>query len=280
MFELTDDDAVVVAVKAALDSQGAERAAQLSTMGALALNQALTKKVRWVWEIVCEAASSPTFAAEFDAHAWLCAWADFYLCAATQWREARQTAPPGLPDQTGSLIIGWHHPSWPRLAQECGRLGALAIVARQSEWLNCVFHSNMVVLGDVDMRSRLEAACVAGQPIAAMLDYCYDHTRSVEWSTFLGRQCRTPSGIFSYVARHDYNVAVMAPETDGWHVACQFESGHTSRCVDLVNAKLTEMIAEDPSQWLLWPSLDRRWSSRYTQDPPDGSRSLSAAGFR
>ncbi|AGZ54556.1 LpxL/LpxP family acyltransferase [Mycobacterium kansasii] len=279
MFELTDDESVVVAVKAALDSRGVGRAAQLSTMGALALNQALVNKVRWVWEIVCQAVAAPTFSAGFDKHSWLSAWADFYLRAATEWKEAQRDPAPNTADHAGRLIVGWHHRSWPRLARQCGRWGAIAIVARRSDWLNSVFHGNVVMMGDLDLRSRLEAACVNGQPIAAMLDYCYEHTRSAEWSPFLGRQCRTPSGIFGLVARYDYPVVVMAPEGTGWHVKCQFESGQTSRqrCVDRVNAELTQMISQDPSQWLLWPSLDRRWHSHHNSDD---SPSRSAAGLQ
>jgi lauroyl/myristoyl acyltransferase len=113
----------------------------------------------------------------------------------------------------------------------------------------------------VNGHSALEHRFREGQPIVAMIDYCYEGTSHV-MADFLGYPARTPTGVFAFARRHEYRISVMTWRDGAIVVADSFDAASASIEVNVqrVNTTVEREILARPERWLLWPSVDRRWS--------------------
>lgn len=157
------------------------------------------------------------------------------------------------------LHVGWHFPEYPMLVSRLHGKGCHFLLAEATRWLGLIPIENRIMFrsGLGDLR-KLYRTFRDGIPIACMLDYCYDGTQYIE-SSFLGSQCRTPIGALHLAKEHGYTVKLWKNphEVD---VSVDLQSTDVVMAAAAINQAIGSQIALDPARWLLWASLDRRWS--------------------
>ena len=228
-------------------------------------HEQLARKARWALERARARGCSFERTASFE-EGYLAAWSDFYLYAAHAHGGARLLAPDVEP---GTVYLTWHMPEYPLLLGHLRRFAPLVLIAQDADWMTrSLGEENLLPFRPQLDMSRLAEGLAARRPIAAMIDYCYDETRHVE-TPFLGYPARTPSGLFVLAARCDYAVCV-AGVRDGVAVELVRLDPVPSdpvECAAAVNTAVESEICADPSRWLLWPSVDRRWSGVDYNEP-------------
>lgn len=182
------------------------------------------------------------------------AWIEFLNTAASAVGGKRLVT-----DVTSSstIYLGLHHSTYPFLAQSILRSGVHVLVARKVKWLEAIGGNFIDLLRNAgDIRS----ICQRHEPIFAMMDYCYDQTRSVCDAPFLSYPTRTPTGLLKLARRYQYDLAFLRPNGrihDGISVT-QMQSANVETIARWMNSLIEEQVLAEPSRWLLWASLDRR----------------------
>lgn len=251
-----DDDELVPRLAVLLDDPAALGAA---LQGVVRRYGPLAKKAAWSARQTGLVNGLDGPALEFETE-WLLGNCRYYVCAARSY--AGDCVVCDLPDSSPAVYLTWHHPSYPLLLPQAAQHDGIMLLAQQSAWM-------ARVLGDeccVYFRSRtgttaIKNAFASGRSVFAMFDYCYDETRSFS-ATFLGRPCRTPAGLLVYAQRFGYPIRVIS-----WRsrhdpvVVAEVDSAvpDPGQLAAEVNAALSAEIVRSPADWLMWPSLDRRW---------------------
>lgn len=236
----------------------------------------LSKKAWWSWvetEKVLDAKdhkrSSLTRLSEREFRIkWISSWISYFVNAARVsegtpcgvaaiWGDTTQLA-------SANVYICWHHPSWPFAASALSQMGAQLMVAEETEWLTSAIPEDKILKfrTPTGIRKTVELF-QRGGPVAAMLDYCYADTSAVAHVPFLGKPSRTPIGLLRLANRYGYAISIVemndlarTPEIVA-HVGPNRMPERELAIV--VNEALSRAILADPEEWLLWPSLDRRW---------------------
>ncbi|ANP90593.1 hypothetical protein BA011_32315 (plasmid) [Rhizobium leguminosarum] len=211
----------------------------------------------WVYTQVCRRLEMPirkTFETEY-----LNSWAEYYFYAAGAKRcSGSNDFPPKR------IYLAWHQPEAPRLMAWIARLGALTLLAQQARWMvDLMGEGNTLLFRSRGSLARLMRSLKGGQPVACMFDYCYAETASVD-AMFLGFSSRTPSGLLTLAARFGYELVLVSYlDGDARIVATVDAAGQPPKeLASLINHHLQQQILRDPSRWLLWPSLNSRWSAQ------------------
>jgi lauroyl/myristoyl acyltransferase len=77
----------------------------------------------------------------------------------------------------------------------------------------------------------------------------------------LGQRCKTPSGIVELALRYSYRINfipanVSISDANFESVALESKVGNV---INAMNKCIEQDLLKNPTSWLLWPSLDRRW---------------------
>jgi hypothetical protein len=252
-----DEDALVERLAQHLDDE----IALVSILGPVLTEYAnLARKAMWAASQVASNGSAPAPDADFAAD-WLTAWARFYVDAATASTGGSleiDKSDPG-PD----LLLTWHHPAYPLLLRALGRIEGLALLAQPCAWMSAAAGAdNVICFRAPGSPAAITRAFASGRHIAAMIDYCYDETAFV-MSPFLGLPSRTPVGVLRLASRFGYRVKVLSWAGKRPYIAASIPAAGLApdRLANEVNEVISREIVADPTSWLLWPSLDRRWTT-------------------
>ncbi|MDO9048871.1 MAG: hypothetical protein Q7U66_14220 [Methylobacter sp.] len=213
-------------------------------------------KAYWAYVKAAERLNMP-YRATFELE-YLESWADYYLHAATAVASDASTL-DGAKERT--ILLTWHHPEAPLLMAKIQSLGALTLIAQEARWmLELMGAGNTLLFRNPSSGISLLKAFRKGQTIACMMDYCYDETVNVK-IPFLGYQAATPAGLLMLASRFGYQIDFISYKNNS---ACIIASTHARNrtAEDLavwINALLEHEIIAEPTRWLLWPSVDRRW---------------------
>lgn len=160
-----------------------------------------------------------------------------------------------------SLFVLWHFPEYPLLTQFVAEHNILALVADRSDWMTqAMGEENQYHFRNGQLSTKLIAALKNGRPVCAMLDYHYDTSKHV-WSNFMSYPARTPFGIIKLAQLHGYTIKLVSKREAELGIITQIDTSLFSlqEIIDNINHQIEKEILLHPSQWLLWPSIDRRW---------------------
>lgn len=200
------------------------------------------------------------------AEGFLVAWAEFSINALSNVLGIAPYSPyvagPVFQKSKPYLFILWHFPEYPLLMPRLIERRILTLTAQDSMWLAPLRDAGLSFNFRCQKSLRpLVDTFKRKQSLAAMLDHHYPGTRS-RLVGFMSSLCRTPSGIIELAMQYDYNIALITVESgQSSSQDIQYTKGES---VDAVlcrlNDEITRSILLDPYRWLLWPSLNSRFS--------------------
>lgn len=217
-------------------------------------NESLARKAQWCYSHVVnsfDSANSSNLEQGF-----LAGWIEYYLGAAG----LRALLTPTWRMSSATLYVCWHMPEYPRVLEWVVKQDALILAAREAAWMRRIAGKQGMANFMSGERFAIIEAIRESRSIVTMLDYWYAGTRSVE-SRFLGSNCYTACGIVQLALNNGYSICLLSISADGRVTEEPMPiSSNLQALIDAINAGLSQCIMEDPARWLLWPSLDRRWS--------------------
>jgi hypothetical protein len=260
---LPDETRLIAAVAEA--GEDAERVAALCREAVPAFAP-LARKAAWALararEGMPELGDPPSgFASDFVR-----SWLRFFVHAAEASRGRRLALPIGI--RRRHLYVAWHFPEYPLLMPNLVGTGAAVLVAQRARWME-VATPGVARIDFLSSPHAVKPRFARGDPIVAMLDYCYDATSAVV-APFLGHPARTPAGLLAYTARFGYDLTVVSVRPDRSAAATQLDIGDAGprELAERVNRAIAQEIRLAPARWLLWPSVDRRWAVPTRPDAP------------
>lgn len=185
------------------------------------------------------------------------AWADFLISAA----ELHSDSFTLFPLKSRHIYLTWHFPEYPRVLKVLTQLECIVLVARTGSWMENILGKDKLVDFRRDTRQLLRKLESSDLPVFAMIDYCYDGTRSI-MSEFLGYPTLTPIGIYELAQRYNYSVSFLDWDS-GVLKLFPIDTGaieQVSGCAGTVNRIITKSIVRSAPRWLLWGSIDQRWN--------------------
>lgn len=157
-----------------------------------------------------------------------------------------------------TLYVLWHFPEYPLLMGNLLGQNVTVAVAQDSEWLRPLARVGLAAnFNRTGGLMALRRACEKRQPVAMMLDYCYEGTRH-RVADFLGLPCKTPSGLIEVSLRLGYAICLVSSSDLSIRVEQVPPHQDVNDCIHWLNARISEHIERDPTRWLLWPSLNSR----------------------
>lgn len=183
------------------------------------------------------------------------AWHGFVASAAAALRGDGNRAEIG---RHPTVYLSYHHSSYPLLARSVLEAGVHVLVARDVPWLQAIGGR---LINFMERPGDVLRACQRGDSVFAMMDYCYEKTRSARYISFLSYPARTPTGILSLARRYGLGVTLLTHDgkVDG-QVERDVVRGMTVDELALwINRRIEERVTSEPAQWLMWASLDRRF---------------------
>jgi len=186
-------------------------------------------------------------------------WYQFYL------NTIHETEQSVLPTESlhRTILIGWHFPEYPQLAEMVDKLDILVLIASEHSWLlEKLKEENVLLFRKEGPSSKLLRAFAAHRPIYAMLDYCYSTSPSLDVD-FLGYPAKTPFGLIKLAIRFGYQFKFVNIDNKKLLIK-NFEGSdflEVQEVLQFFNKEIETAIMKSPSRWLLWPSVDNRWQN-------------------
>lgn len=214
---------------------------------------ALGRKAQWVFGHLARRGAVMESDLDFGSQH-VTAWAEF-MCSAAEAVAKRSIGPAHA--LSNMVYLTYHHPEYPRLANFVLASNTAVVVARDAWWMTEAGISTI----NIQHTRRIVEAISAGRSILAMMDYCYDCTKSAVFAPFFGYPTRTPTGVLSLAKRYRRGVEALAPDGSSlWRLTpseVAMSSVESMTCE--LNSAFEDAIRRDLHRWLLWASVDRRW---------------------
>lgn len=218
-------------------------------------HRTLAKKSFWMYKKLKSLGSNLEDTSNFESK-YLQSWIVYYLSASLLTTNNKQL---GISNNEPTLYITYHFPEYPLLGEFVNKYDILTMVASDSLWLSNFIkdEANLYNFRSPKLSSKLVRAFKERKSILAMFDYCYETSRSIT-SNFLGIEVKTPYAILILAKRHNYKVKFIY-DNNGFYIKECPEDNYLA-LTQTINNLITERIYKNPAQWLLWPSLDTRWT--------------------
>jgi len=182
------------------------------------------------------------------------AWAKFVTNLA-HWEVADLSLQ--LPRRERLFIAGWHFPEIPSLFPLAKQIKALLLVSQDAPWLAPLKDNGCTLnIRSRDAALQLKHSMESGRIIAGLLDHYQPDTR-FQAAQLLGRTVKTPSGVLELCSRYGYQIAFIAPRSNGIEIVAQVEAVGVSagELAQRYNDWLESEIRRTPEQWLMWQAL-------------------------
>lgn len=160
-----------------------------------------------------------------------------------------------------TLYLCWHFPEYPLIMERLIEKRIVTVVAKNAAWMQRLHECDLTAnFRSVSGRHKLHKHFKYRSSILAMIDYCYEETKS-EITPFLGVLCRTPAGIIRRCMLLNYRIVVISCE-EGCFIAEEINNrenrDNINHVLTEINSRVSVRISRNPARWLLWPSLASR----------------------
>jgi hypothetical protein len=162
-------------------------------------------------------------------------------------------------DFSRTVLFSYHFSKYPFIANFLDTDNIKILVARNSFWIQNIFNSSNLINFRESGKFQIIKSFIKGETFFSMFDYNYQETRSIK-SNFLSISSNTPIGLIELTKKYDYKLKILGVENFEITVTeIKTKDKSVQELADELNNVLSLKIINNPSDWLLWPSIDRRW---------------------